>query len=152
MVRAAKAASRGDWSQGSRALIASTPKEAIRSRNSMRVNPSAASAARRSSARLLPASDDSLIPPIVDARVYLSYHARNAREQVKGLGYRWNAQHRYSARSLAADGLDPDPLLGQDWAAQPERVVVIGESGETLLDHRPPGTPAVAGEATSGMA
>jgi DNA helicase-4 len=90
--------------------------------------------------------------PQVEVRVYLSYHARDAREQVKGLRYRWNPQHRYWARSLAADGFDPDLLLGQDWAAQAERVVVIGESGEILLDHRPPRTPIAAGEATSGMA
>ena len=76
--------------------------------------------------------------PRVEVRVYLSYHACDARDQLKGLGYRWNAQHRYWARSLAADGFNPDLLLGQDWAAQAGRVVVIGESGETLLDHRPP--------------
>jgi DNA helicase-4 len=90
--------------------------------------------------------------PRVEVRVYLSYHARDAREQVKGLRYRWNPQHRYWARSLTADGFDPDLLLGQEWAAQAERVVVIGESGEFLLDHRPPTTPIAAGEATSGMA
>lgn len=72
--------------------------------------------------------------------------------QVKGLRYRWNPQHRYWARSLAAHGFDPDLLLGQDWAAQAERVVVIGESGEILLDHRPPRTRVAAGEATSGTA
>jgi DNA helicase-4 len=33
--------------------------------------------------------------PRVEVRVYLSYHARDAREQVKGLRYRWNPQHRY---------------------------------------------------------
>lgn len=35
---------------------------------------------------------------------------------------------------------------------QAERVVVIDESGETLLDHRLPGTPAAAGDARNGMA
>jgi DNA helicase-4 len=90
--------------------------------------------------------------PQVEVRVYLSYHARDAREQVKGLRYRWNPQHRYWARSLAADGFDPDLLLGQDWAAQADRVVVIDESGETLLDRRLPATPGTGGEARNGVA
>jgi DNA helicase-4 len=87
--------------------------------------------------------------PRVEVRVYDAYEAR---DQLKGLGYRWNAQHRYWARSLAADGFDPDLLLGQEWVAGAGRVVVIGESGETLLDRRLPRTPAAAGEASSGTA
>lgn len=80
------------------------------------------------------------------------YDAYEARDQLKGLGYRWNAQHRYWARSLAADGFGPDLLLGQEWATRAGRVVVIGESGETLLDRRLPATPAIAGEARSETA
>ena len=87
--------------------------------------------------------------PRVEVRVYDAFEVR---DQLKGLGYRWNGQHRYWARSLAADGFSPDLLLGQEWAAQAGRVVVVGESGETLLDHRLPSTRAAAGEARSGMA
>lgn len=87
--------------------------------------------------------------PRVEVRVYDAYEAR---DQLKGLGYRWNAQHRYWARSLAADGFNPELLLGQEWAIRAGRVVVIGESGETLLDRRLSRTPAAAGEASSGTA
>jgi hypothetical protein len=80
------------------------------------------------------------------------YDAYEARDQLKGLGYRWNAQHRYWARSLAADGFNPELLLGQEWATHAGRVVVIGESGETLLDRRIPGIPAASGEVRSGTA
>lgn len=85
--------------------------------------------------------------PRVEVRVYGAYEAR---DQLKGLGYRWNAQQRYWARSLAADGFKADLLLGQEWAAQAGRVVVIAESGETLLDRRIAGSPPAADEARSG--
>lgn len=71
--------------------------------------------------------------PRVEVRVY----GYDVKDCVKGLGYRFNGRGRYWARSLAADGFDGGSLLGQEWAARADRIVVLSESGGELLDWRP---------------
>lgn len=70
--------------------------------------------------------------PRVEVRVYTF----DGKDQVKNLGYRWNAQGKYWVRSMVADGFDPEQLLGQEWVPLAWRVVVIADSGATLIDHR----------------
>lgn len=71
----------------------------------------------------------SLDSPRLEVRVSNSYEIR---EQLKGLGYRWNPRGKTWDRSVLADGFDFKSLCQQPWATGSVRIEVYSETGELI--------------------
>ncbi len=67
----------------------------------------------------------------LEVRVHNSYQVR---DQLKALGYRWNASGRYWYRAIMADGFSIESLHRQAWAKDGVRIEVLTETGD--LVHR----------------
>jgi len=71
----------------------------------------------------------SLDSPRLEVRVFNAYEVR---DQLKDLGYRWDARAKCWLRAHMAEGFSLDGLLGQAWASRGVRIEVYSETGKLL--------------------
>jgi DNA helicase-4 len=85
------------------------------------------------------------VPSLEGARIEIRVsNAYDVHDQLKQLGYRWNAPARCWCRLVMAEGFDFRALCGQPWVQPGVRIEVCSESGKLLEEYGGPSVSPVA--------